>query len=98
VDYLIAGTVFPTRSKRQLGNPLGAQGLAAIASSAGATPILAIGGVTHEHAAKVVRAGASGMAAIGAFIPSDGPDELAGAVEKAVQRLRLAFDTASDLP
>jgi thiamine-phosphate diphosphorylase len=98
VDYLIAGTVFPTRSKLQLGNPLGAQGLAAIASTAGATPILAIGGVTHEHAAKVVRAGASGMAAIGAFIPSDGPDELAGAVEKAVQRLRLAFDTASDLP
>jgi thiamine-phosphate diphosphorylase len=93
VDYVIAGTVFPTRSKPHIGETLGAQGLAKIRSSAGAIPILAIGGVTYAHAGKLVQAGADGMAAIGAFIPSGLTADVAGAVEKAVQRLRFAFDT-----
>jgi thiamine-phosphate pyrophosphorylase len=98
VDYLIAGTVFPTPSKPHIGATLGAQGLAAIRAAAGATPILAIGGVTREQAGNVVQAGASGMAAIGAFVPTDQPADLARAVEQAVQQLRFAFDTAAAVP
>jgi thiamine-phosphate pyrophosphorylase len=70
-DYVIAGTVFPSESKRKDQRLLGVEGLRAIVRES-AVPVLAIGGVTIEQMAEVAGAGASGVAAIGLFMrPGD---------------------------
>jgi thiamine-phosphate pyrophosphorylase len=109
-DYLIAGTVFPTESKTTSNAPLGMAGLEAIVRAASGTPVLAIGGVTAERLRLIVRSGAAGVAAIGAFLPTRiaetaikgtvpfmaiSADQVAAEVEKNVKTLRFAFDTAS---
>jgi thiamine-phosphate pyrophosphorylase len=91
LDYVIAGTVFPTDSKAAPVATLGLEGLAAIVRAAGPTPVLAIGGISAGRIAAVCRAGAAGVAAIGAFIPAVGPDHLERAVQKSVESLRSAF-------
>jgi thiamine-phosphate pyrophosphorylase len=86
-DYLIAGHVFETISKR--GRPaLGLDGLAGIVRAAGATPVLAIGGVTKERLGRLIEAGAAGAAAIGAFIPAGPVPDLRAVVQKLTQDLR----------
>jgi thiamine-phosphate pyrophosphorylase len=66
VDYLVAGTVFPTSSKAGLTEWLGVEGLARICRSV-SVPVLAIGGVTVDRIPGVAAAGAAGIAAIGLF-------------------------------
>lgn len=94
-DYLIAGSVFPTVSKPESYTPLGLDGLASVVGAAGSTPVLAIGGVSGEHVEAVTRAGAAGVAAIGAFLPCRGSDDIMTCVQKKVTALRFAFDSAS---
>jgi thiamine-phosphate pyrophosphorylase len=67
VDYLIAGTIWPTSSKPQ-GHPLlGLDGLTAIVKAA-RVPVLAIGGVDIERLPAILAAGASGIAGIEIFL------------------------------
>lgn len=102
LDYLIAGTVFPTSSKprERDGSPgpegdrvLGLEGLRQIVQSARA-PVLAIGGMTIERAGAVRSAGASGLAAIDLFIDraADGPCR-AMSLGPVVEALRQKFDS-----
>jgi len=72
VDYLIAGTVFPTSSKPGLTEWLGLEGLARICHEV-AVPVLAIGGITAERLPGVAAAGAAGIAAIGLFANANRP-------------------------
>lgn len=67
VDYIIAGTVFPTRSKADAAPLIGLAGLAEIVRVA-AVPVLAIGGMSGERLADVAATGAAGIAGIGLFI------------------------------
>jgi thiamine-phosphate pyrophosphorylase len=95
VDYLIAGTVWPSASKPPGAPLLGVDGLSAVAAAV-RVPVLAIGGVTEQRAAAAAAAGAAGCAAIGLFIgEGTGPDRC-GAVPLAarVARLRALFDTS----
>ena len=69
VDFVIAGTVFPTRSKPDADRWLGIDGLRAIVDAARA-PVLAIGGVTADRIDEVLRTGAAGVAGIGLFLPA----------------------------
>jgi thiamine-phosphate pyrophosphorylase len=80
VDYLIAGTVFPTPSKAGLTEWLGVEGLARICRTV-SVPVLAIGGMTPDRLADVASAGAAGVAAIGLF--ADANRSLADAVVEA---------------
>ena len=66
VDYVLAGTVFPTTSKSGLRQHLGLAGLAAIVRAV-PVPVLAIGGVSVERVEAVAATGAAGFAAIGLF-------------------------------
>jgi thiamine-phosphate diphosphorylase len=66
VDYLIAGTVFPSGSKPEGHVLLGLAGLRSIVRAV-RVPVLAIGGVTVEKFAEVAASGARGVAAIGLF-------------------------------
>lgn len=68
VDYVLFGTLFPTTSKPGAA-PAGVEALSAFAA-ASSRPVLAIGGVTPAGARECRRAGAAGIAAIGAFLPA----------------------------
>lgn len=82
-DYLIAGHVYPTRSK--LGRPpLGLDGLREIVAAAD-RPVLAVGGIVAPRVAEVMALGAHGIAVIGAI--NDAPDPAA-----AARALRQALD------
>ncbi len=86
VDYLIAGTVFPTASKPAGHAVIGLDGLRAIAAAT-AVPVLAIGGVTLDRIEVLAGSGAGGVAAIGLF---SGPEP----VDAVVRAARSRFDSA----
>lgn len=70
VDYLIAGTVWPTPSKPE-GHPLlGPGGLRQIVEAV-AVPVLAIGGIDASRVASLAGTGAAGVAAIGAWMSGE---------------------------
>ena len=88
-DYLIFGTVFPSRSKPE-GSPVnGLDGLADAAVVA-SVPVLAIGGVTPDGAAACRDAGAAGVAAIELFLPPGRMPHSMGAA-RAVAAIRAAW-------
>ena len=68
VDYIVAGTDWPTPSKPAAAT-IGPEGLSRIAAAVG-VPVLAIGGVTLDRLAETARTGAAGAAAIGLFMSS----------------------------
>jgi thiamine-phosphate pyrophosphorylase len=92
-SYLMAGTVKPTSSK-QPSRYLGYDGLAAVVAAAGMQPVVAIGGLSLSDARLVAATGATGVAAIGAFIP-DGDLDLGPFVQNQAEKLRFAFDSSS---
>ena len=83
-DYVLAGHVYPSASKPGR-PPLGVDGLAAIAAAA-PCPVIAIGGITPERVAAVVRAGAAGVAVIGAIAEADDPRAAAAELRAALDR------------
>ncbi|MGE3512753.1 MAG: thiamine phosphate synthase [Vicinamibacterales bacterium] len=82
VDYLIAGTVWPTASKRPGHALLGVAGLEAVVQAA-AVPVLAIGGVTLDRVGAIAATRAAGVAAIGLFI-ADRPSADTGSTCRAM--------------
>ena len=98
VDYLIAGTVWPTSSKSGDHPCIGPQGLAAIVRAA-RVPVLAIGGVTVDRVTEVAAAGASGIAAIGLFLDAEAKSRpvvggcLAVPLGELARTMRGRFDT-----
>ena len=66
VDYLVAGTVFNTRSKPGC-RLIGLEGLKAIVSAV-EIPVIAIGGINVLRACEIVETGAAGIAAFDEFI------------------------------
>ena len=96
-DYLVFGTVFPTRSKPADWTSAGLAALAAAVAAATPVPVLGIGGIGPDQAADVARTGAAGLAAIDAFLPTD-RTRIADTVHGAVQRTRIAFGLTFPLP
>ena len=90
-QYLMAGTILPTRSKPEV-KLLGWEGLAAVVAAAAGTPVLAIGGMDLPSMSLLASSGAAGLAAIGAFIPPAG-QEIFEFVQKRVTDMRLTFDS-----
>jgi thiamine-phosphate pyrophosphorylase len=86
VDYLIAGTVFPTASKPSADCWLGERGLSQMIKAV-SVPVLAIGGVTIGCAARIARTGASGVAGIGLFLTA------ASSMTDIVAAVRAQFGT-----
>jgi thiamine-phosphate pyrophosphorylase len=66
-DYLIFGPIFDTPSKRSFGPPLGLDVLRAVCRES-TIPVFAIGGITSARVRDVRRAGAHGVAVIGALL------------------------------
>ncbi|MGQ0734602.1 MAG: thiamine phosphate synthase [Acidobacteriota bacterium] len=95
-DYLVAGTVFDTVSKD--GTRLGLEGLAGVVRAAGSRPVLAIGGITPDRIPDIKRAGARGVAVIGALLPAGPTTEVIAEVQNLARALRFAFDTPQGVP
>jgi thiamine-phosphate pyrophosphorylase len=85
-DYLVFGSVFASASKSADHPVAGLDALARVCQGV-RLPVLAIGGITAEHAPDIAQAGASGIAAIGLFASGD-EAELA----RTVVTLKAAFD------
>ncbi len=86
-DYVIVGTVFPTRSKPGV-RLIGLDGLEAAVRST-RTPVLGIGGIRLEHLSNVAATGAAGIAAVELFLPDS---ERRVPVRDIVSQARRAFD------
>lgn len=84
-DFVIAGTVFASGSKPG-GATIGIDGLKLISEAVG-IPVIAIGGITAVNAGDAIRAGASGVAVIGAIMDAPEP-------RVATRELRKAIDAA----
>jgi thiamine-phosphate pyrophosphorylase len=85
-DYIFFGPVFETPSKQAFGAPQGIERLAEVCRAV-EVPVIAIGGVDQENAASCIRAGASGIAAIGMFQRSPDPKAIRESVA-SIQSLR----------
>jgi len=84
-DYWSIGPCFVTGNKADAGAALGPDGFAALARLAPeAMPVIGIGGITAENAGSIVRAGAVGVAVIGAVLGAGDP-------ERAARDLRVAM-------
>lgn len=66
-DYLGAGTVFPTGSKSDVGNPIGIDGLKGIKQSV-SIPIVGIGGISASNLQGVKSSGVDGISVISAIL------------------------------
>ena len=96
-DFLIAGTVMPTASKRPV-DYLNKDGLRRIVEAAAGQPVLGIGGLDLTSIPLLASAGAAGMAAIGAFMPEPAGGSVNENVQKRVTALRFALETATPRP
>ncbi|MFQ5551791.1 MAG: thiamine phosphate synthase, partial [Gemmatimonadales bacterium] len=84
-DYWGIGAVYGTPNKADAGAPIGVSGFARLVGVAGAIPTVAIGGVDATNCVPLMRAGARGVAAIGAVF---GTEE----VERATRTDQAAED------
>ncbi|PWU52066.1 thiamine phosphate synthase [Micromonospora globispora] len=76
-DYVTLSPVFPTPSKPGYGPPLGVDGLAGLVRLS-PVPVLALGGIsTPAQVAAALRAGAAGVAVLGAVMRAGDPAEAA---------------------
>lgn len=77
IDYACIGGVFATSHKNNPDPPLGLEGFRALRAEArallGEVPVGAIAGISAENAAQLMRAGADGIAVIGALFGNDDP-------------------------
>lgn len=77
IDYICIGGVFPTRHKDNPSRPLGLDGYRTLRAAAHdalpAIPVGAIAGIDSSNAASVIKAGAGGIAVIGALFGGDDP-------------------------
>ena len=74
-DYVVYGPIFDTPSKRLFGPPVGLDALSEVCRQS-TIPVFAIGGMTSVRVRDVRRAGAYGVAVIGAIV---GRDDIAAA-------------------
>jgi thiamine-phosphate pyrophosphorylase len=91
-DYWSVGPCFATGNKADAGGALGAAGFATLARHAPeGMPVIGIGGITAGNASAIIRAGAVGVAVIGAVLGAPDPRE-------AVRALRAALSDGGGSP
>lgn len=85
-DYIGCGTVYPTSTKPEAGQVIGAAGLDRVAARVEA-PVVGIGGITVGRAAELAATRATGIAVIGAVMGAADPGlAVKGLLEPFVRR------------
>jgi thiamine-phosphate pyrophosphorylase len=87
VDYLGAGPIFATATKKDAGVPQGLDGLSAMLALA-EVPVVAIGALGPDNAAEVMARGASGLAVVSAICSAADPRTAATALRHIVETAR----------
>jgi thiamine-phosphate pyrophosphorylase len=87
-DYIAASPVFSTSTKKDIGRPIGLDGLRALRVATN-LPIVAIGGIKISNVREVVLAGADSICAISATV---GRPDIASAVEEFETHIRAAHE------
>jgi thiamine-phosphate pyrophosphorylase len=73
-DYVTLSPIFETASKPGYGPALGTDALAQVTAEV-SIPVLALGGISASNAASCLKAGASGVAVMGAVMGAPAPDD-----------------------
>jgi thiamine-phosphate pyrophosphorylase len=73
-DYLGVSPIYQTSTKPDAGKPAGIRLIEEIAAEVD-IPLIAIGGINHENAGEVVRAGADGLCAISCVVAKENVKE-----------------------
>jgi thiamine-phosphate pyrophosphorylase len=81
-DIVQLGTIFETASKPGR-EPIGLDGVRAVCEAV-RLPVIAVGGITAANAGDVIRAGAAGVAVIGAIFDADDPCVAAAELRRAI--------------
>jgi thiamine-phosphate pyrophosphorylase len=87
VDYVGAGAVFPTGTKRNIAGLLGTDGLARL-RRATALPMVAIAGITAENAASVIATDVDGIAVVSAVIAAEDCRAAAAKLKAVIENAR----------
>jgi len=70
-DYVAIGPIYEARgTKADAGAPVGAAAVTALRPAMG-LPIVAIGGIKHQHIAEIITAGAAGAAVVSAIVSAE---------------------------
>lgn len=88
VDYLGVSPVFATPTKGDAGPAWGLEGLRRL-RAATALPLAAIGGLNAANAARVLAAGADGLAVVSAIMAASDPEAAARDLRRAIDAFRL---------
>ena len=88
-DYLSLGPIFSTKTKEGLPPPRGLKAITRIKKKI-KIPLIAIGGINRENVASIIRAGADGIAVVGAVVGQEN-------VRKATQELLKQIQKAKEL-
>ena len=95
VDYVAYGPFAATTTKADAGDPIGADGLAAVRKQTTTLPLVAIGGIDRRNIAAAGRAGADGIAVVSAIMAAPDPEtasrELRAAIEAAKAEVEKAL-------
>jgi thiamine-phosphate diphosphorylase len=86
-DYVSVGSIFPTTSKPDAGQAVGAEALTQF-KAALRIPIVAVGGITAANAAEAIHAGAQGVAVVSAVVGADNVREAARRLAEVVRAAR----------
>jgi len=82
-DYVGLGHIFPTTSKRKESAPLGLEALRRACRRV-TIPVVAVGGIEVENAARVIEAGAWGIAVIAAVCRAEDPQAATRSLREAI--------------
>jgi len=83
VDYLGAGPIFATTTKKDAGAPQGLDGLSTMLALA-EVPVVAIGAINADNAGAVMARGASGVAVVSAICAAPDPRAAAASLRRIV--------------
>lgn len=84
-SYLTVSPVAPSPSKPGHGPPLGTVGVRGAVRAAGEVPVYALGGVDADNAGVMTRAGAHGVAVMGALMRAEDPGAVFSRIAEAVR-------------
>jgi thiamine-phosphate diphosphorylase len=85
IDYLAIGPIFTTSSKQNPDPVVGLAGLSRVREAVGDIHLVAIGGITLENAAEVIKAGADTVAVLGTLAGSS--DSMTARTAALIERL-----------
>jgi len=93
-SYLGVGAVFSTSTKADAGKPIGLKALAEVCSQVD-LPVVGIGGIDAGNAARVIEAGAQGVAVVSCIVAAE---QVAAAAREVARQVQTARESRQRRP